>query len=126
MCTFVIAFFLTILIISDINIVYSWNLKNEKNKIDNINKFNQENFIISQLINESNKLDEIDTKQQDDKKEKTTKINIYRTNKWRIKIPSLELDAPISQGTDSEALRRTVGHFEETDKWERKCCSCWT
>ena len=44
------------------------------NKIDNINKFNQENLIISQMINESNKLDEIDTKQQDDKKEKTTKM----------------------------------------------------
>lgn len=126
MCAFIIAFFLTILIISYINIVYSWNLKNEKNKIENINKFNQENLIISRLINESNKLDEVDTKQQNNKKGTTTRINIYRTNKWRIKIPSLGLDAPISQGTDSEALRRTVGHFEETDKWKRKCCSCRT
>lgn len=44
-------------------------------------------------------------------------INIYSTNKWRVKIPKLKLDAPIAEGTTQEAMRRTVGHFEETDKW---------
>lgn len=46
------------------------------------------------------------------------KINIYSTNPWRIKIPKLNLDAPISEGTAKESLRRTVGHFEQTDKWK--------
>lgn len=45
------------------------------------------------------------------------KIDIYKTNLWRIKIPSLKLDAPITEGTTQEDLRRTVGHFEMTSKW---------
>ena len=44
-------------------------------------------------------------------------INIYSTNPWRIKIPKLNLDAPIAEGTSSDALARTVGHFENTNKW---------
>lgn len=54
------------------------------------------------------------------KTKETTKlgdIDTYATNKWRIKIPKLRIDAPISEGTNQEALRRTVGHFEQTDKW---------
>lgn len=50
--------------------------------------------------------------------EKLNDINIYSTNPWRIKIPKLSLDAPISEGTSQESLRRTVGHFEQTDKWK--------
>lgn len=55
-----------------------------------------------------------------EKIKETTKlgdIDIYATNKWRIKIPKLKIDAPISEGTTQESLRRTVGHFEQTDKW---------
>lgn len=43
---------------------------------------------------------------------------IYSTNVWRIKIPKLNLDAPITEGTSQEALSIAVGHFEQTDKWE--------
>ncbi len=50
------------------------------------------------------------------------KIDIYSTNPWRIKIPKLRLNAPIAEGTSQEALRRTVGHFEQTDKWEGNVC----
>lgn len=46
------------------------------------------------------------------------RIDFYSTNPWRIKIPKLGLDAPIAEGTSQEALSRTVGHFEETDKWD--------
>lgn len=49
--------------------------------------------------------------------EEMEKIDIYSTNPWRIKIPKLKVDAPITEGTSQESLRRTVGHFEETDKW---------
>ena len=49
--------------------------------------------------------------------EEMEKIDIYSTNPWRIKIPKLKVDAPITEGTSKESLRRTVGHFEETDKW---------
>lgn len=45
-------------------------------------------------------------------------IDIYSTNVWRIKIPKLNLDAPITEGTSQEVLSRAVGHFEQTDKWK--------
>lgn len=44
-------------------------------------------------------------------------INIYSTNPWRIKIPKLNVNAPITDGTEAEELRRTVGHFKQTTKW---------
>lgn len=49
--------------------------------------------------------------------EKITSINIYSTNPWRIKIPKFKIDAPIAEGTSQESMRRTVGHFEQTDRW---------
>lgn len=65
------------------------------------------------------KIENTSKKESNEKQEinKLESINIYSTNKWRIKIPKLRLDAPITEGTTQEALRRTVGHFEETDKW---------
>lgn len=57
-------------------------------------------------------------KAEEEEIEKLTNINIYSTNKWRIKIPKINVDAPIAEGTSQEALRRTVGHFENTDTWK--------
>lgn len=54
--------------------------------------------------------------------EDVIKVNIYRSNPWRIKIPKLRLDAPITEGTSAESLRRTVGHFEHSDKWMGNVC----
>lgn len=34
---------------------------------------------------------------------------------WRIKIPKIELDAPIMEGTGMDVLEQYVGHFTETD-----------
>lgn len=61
-------------------------------------------------------------KKRIEKIEAVDKIDIYSTNPWRIKIPKLRIDAPITEGTSSEALRRTVGHFEQTDKWKGNVC----
>lgn len=41
---------------------------------------------------------------------------------WRIQIPSIQLDAPITEGTTKEAMRKAVGHFEETGVWEGNIC----
>lgn len=38
-------------------------------------------------------------------------------NKWRIKIPRININAPIKDGTTQEILATAVGHFEETTKW---------
>lgn len=45
------------------------------------------------------------------------KSDIYNSNKWRIKIPSLKVDAPIVEGTTQESMKKTVGHFEISSKW---------
>lgn len=43
--------------------------------------------------------------------------NQYKTNQWRIVISKINLDAPILEGTSKEVLRRGVGHFTSTSKW---------
>lgn len=44
--------------------------------------------------------------------------NQYKENGWRILISKINLDAPILEGTNKEVLRRGVGHFTSTSKWE--------
>ena len=44
--------------------------------------------------------------------------NQYKNNQWRIFISKINLDAPILEGTDKEILRRGVGHFTSTSKWD--------
>lgn len=46
----------------------------------------------------------------------------YKSNNWRIKISKINLDAPILEGTEKEILRRGVGHFENTSKWDGNVC----
>ena len=44
--------------------------------------------------------------------------NQYKTNNWRIFISKINLDAPIIEGTTTEVLRKGVGHFSSTSKWD--------
>ena len=44
--------------------------------------------------------------------------NQYKINEWRIFISKINLDAPILEGTTQEVLRRGVGHFTSTSKWD--------
>lgn len=44
--------------------------------------------------------------------------NQYKENSWRIFIPKINLDAPILEGTSKEILRRGVGHFTATSRWD--------
>lgn len=39
-------------------------------------------------------------------------------NKWRIKIPKINVDAPIRTGTTQDVLALAVGHFPETTSWD--------
>ena len=113
-------FFIIAIIIAGFNTVYLIVKKSDKNiseqcslEKETIDENIENNM--NELVEESENKKYSDSAKQDDT---LSKINIYKTNKWRIKIPVLGLDAPISQGTSSEELRRTVGHFEETDKWD--------
>ena len=40
-----------------------------------------------------------------------------KNNKWRIKIPKINLNAPIKEGTTQEILATAVGHFNNTTNW---------
>lgn len=68
--------------------------------------------VLEKVKNSAKKNNKVELKEKN-----VTKINIYSTNPWRIKIPKLRLNAPITEGTSSESLRRTVGHFEQTNEW---------
>lgn len=54
--------------------------------------------------------------EQNDEIREEAKIlcNFYKSNPWRISIPSLDVDAPIEEGTESEVLRRCVGHLKKS------------
>ena len=49
------------------------------------------------------------------KEQNTEKLDIEIGN-WYIEIPSINLKAPIAEGTDIDTLNTKVGHFNETDK----------
>lgn len=38
------------------------------------------------------------------------------SNEWKIKIPSINLEANIAEGTSKEILDEYIGHFEETKR----------
>lgn len=44
--------------------------------------------------------------------------NMDEDNVWRIKIPKINLNAPIVEGTTQSVLAKAVGHFEQTSTWE--------
>lgn len=37
---------------------------------------------------------------------------------WSLRIPKIDLEANISEGTTPEVLENFIGHFEETSKWD--------
>ena len=47
---------------------------------------------------------------------KTEKVE--EKKEWTLKIPVINLEAPISEGTNSENLNKFVGHFEDTDMFD--------
>lgn len=57
-------------------------------------------------------------------KENIAKASICSNSKnnWRIKISKINLDAPILEGTDSEVLRKGVGHFKSTGISDGNIC----
>ncbi len=51
------------------------------------------------------------------KTEQTTNKKVEeKKNAWRIVIPSINLDAPIAEGTSVEVMNSYVGHFSNTPK----------
>lgn len=67
-------------------------------------------------ITQNSKLQTIPKVNQETK----TQRQIVQENKnieWRIQIPKINLDVHIKEGTSLEVMLHSVGHFEETSKW---------
>lgn len=84
---------------------------------------NQKRKVESSFILKTSQLSSMIDVSEDSKKEKIEKVeevieNQYKTNNWRIFISKINLDAPIIEGTTKEVLRRGVGHFTSTSKWD--------
>ena len=60
----------------------------------------------------SNIVSSIETKNEEEKENKEKLPE--KLGNWYIEIPSINLIAPIAEGTDSDTLSTKVGHFEET------------
>lgn len=60
--------------------------------------------IITKKVEENNSIIKSKTKEEKE------------LEKWKIEIQSINLKAPISEGTSKEIMDEYVGHFEETSK----------
>lgn len=61
---------------------------------------------------------EIKAKEYKKTEEKNIKTEEINQNIWQIEIPSINLVAPIAEGTTQEIMNKFVGHFESTNKWD--------
>lgn len=76
----------------------------------------------SDLYDENTRIEEIEKNDNTDEE-----INVEdnqnefsfldKENKWRIKIPKINVDAPINSGTTQAILATSVGHFEDMSLW---------
>ena len=49
---------------------------------------------------------------------KNSSSKTYKSHNWYLKIPCINLQAEISEGTTKEIMNQFVGHFEESSKTE--------
>ena len=94
------------------NTVFSNNITNEiNNSKTNSNQNKVNNIMENNIVNSSPTVNNNATS----KKNKSNEIK-DKSNKWRIEIPKIGLNAPIKEGTTPEILLEAVGHFTETTK----------
>lgn len=81
-----------------------------------LNSFTSQNSVIS-IRNISNIISKIEFPKAISKvKEQNNESLDIEIGNWYIEIPSINLKAPIAEGTDRDTLNTKVGHFNETDK----------
>lgn len=84
-----------------------------------LNLFNiQKKQISSNLVQKNNIINPINTTLISDE----IGIQYQKGNNWKIIIQKINVNAPILEGTSKEVLRRGVGHFETTSKWNGNVC----
>lgn len=77
------------------------------------------------LENKQRELTENVVKSIENQKEQKVNANLPSGAVGLIFIPSIDIEAPIYEGTTKEVLKYAVGHFTNTNLWTRKCCTCF-
>lgn len=104
------------IVLSNNNISNSVNNSNSissQNNIENNISNNISNDVGSNIITNENNNTNSNTISNADKESNEIKD---KSNKWRIEIPKIGLNAPIREGTTQEIMLEAVGHFTETPK----------
>lgn len=72
---------------------------------------------LSKTEEQVKKNQQLEDEQIDEKIKEEQLEEMYEENIWQVEIPSIDLVAPISEGTSQEVMREFVGHFENTNIW---------
>lgn len=126
--TVVVVLISVLIIYISINLILIINFcpKKQRNSnfILNLSKENPiENTSIEKIESNINGDNKSDVYSKDNYTNYETLVGIqYKSNNWRIKIPKLNLDAPIIEGTTAEVLKRAVGHFKASSMWDGNVC----
>lgn len=76
---------------------------------------NNEKIYSNEMVEENNFIQ--DDYLIDSKNKQTSQVNNNENNiNWSLKIKKINLEANISEGTDSNILNNSIGHFPETSK----------
>lgn len=104
----IVSIIISIVILISLNFILNQFKENQKKEENStlVLKTSQENLILEDKENVEEKIEAEEVIE-----------NQYKTNQWRIFISKINLDAPILEGTSKEVLRRGVGHFSSTSKW---------
>ncbi len=98
------SFIISLIIFIFINQIF---LQKSNNLINNSNMF---------FENSLNKINPENVKNLNNTNELKVNISKENLNIWQIEIPSIDLIAPIAEGTSAETMNEYVGHFIETPK----------
>lgn len=60
--------------------------------------------------------DSIEIKEENPNQTEENEKENQGINEWQLEIPTIELKAPIEEGTTKEVMDKYIGHFEETSK----------
>lgn len=60
--------------------------------------------------------DRIEIKEENPNQTEENEKENQGINEWQLEIPTIELKAPIEEGTTKEIMDKYIGHFEETSK----------
>ncbi len=103
-----ISLIITILIFLSIIQIFIFNNKKNVSKIKDDNEINRNQLIKNENVKENNNVQN-STNQLKDNNVETIPYE------WKIKIPILNVEADIKQGTDEKIISKNVGHYEKTN-----------